>query len=119
VTRWFARTLAAFVVAGALVALVLAALLVWAVPYEQVTLVIDGERIVLPALDAAHWVAIAIGLWIALAIALAVLPLVFVLGIGLPLLVVGIVGAALLAPLLALGLLVWWLARRDRKTIAR
>jgi len=107
--------------AGVLLALFIGAALVWGVPYDQVSIVVNGERIELPAFTTGHWlVASAVVLFVLTVLALVV-PVVIALALVVPValfaaaLAFGAVGTALaLSPLLLLAWLLWWLWRRSR-----
>ena len=115
-----ARNLLLLMLAGAvLVALAIAAALVWGIPYEHITVVIDGERIELPPLGPGHWLVASAIVLLVLAVLAVVVPLAIAFGLAAPLglLALALVAAAVLAavalsPLLLLGWLMWRIARR-------
>jgi hypothetical protein len=111
-TAWRLSLIAAIVLA-LLVGMLLAAAWVWGVPHELVRVFIDGERIDLP--PAGHWLVASLVLaTVALAL-MAVLPLALLLGLGIPLLVLGVLLAVALAPLLLPVVLVVWLLKRPAR----
>ncbi len=93
--------------------------------HPEVQVSINGEDLPLHELHGLHWSGVLLGGLITGFVLLVVLPLALLLGLGLPLLIVGgVLGAGLLAlvgvgglllsPLLLLGL-VLWLLLRDRR----
>jgi hypothetical protein len=94
-------------------------------------IVLNDEELFLGGSDFGDWLGASIGLFVAGAVCLVVLPLVLLLGVALPLLVVGGVlalvvasllgvGAVLGSPLILLGLLVFIVLRnRSRANAAR
>jgi hypothetical protein len=106
---------------AALVAMAIAAMLVWGVPYEHVTVVLDGERIDIPPLTAGHWLVASAVVLFLLAVLLVIVPLALAIGLAVPLGLFALALAAAaaltavaLSPLLLLGWIVWRLARRPR-----
>jgi hypothetical protein len=114
-------TLIVLFIAVAAFSLLFSAWLLFDLPYDQISIVIDGERIELPEPTAGHWlVASAIVLFVLLLL-MVVVPMVLVLAMTVPAalvlvaLTVGALGTALaLAPVLLLGLLAAWLWKRGR-----
>ena len=117
-------------------ALLLAALAVFAgvviwqeiAAHPQMSITINGENVPIHDMDMADWVGLVFAGGVALLTVIFVVPLSLILGLGLPLLIAGgalAFGALLLAgvglmvaaPLLLPVLLLWWLLRRDRKTL--
>jgi hypothetical protein len=117
-----ARHFLLLMLAGAVVvAFAIAAALVWGVPYEHVTLTIDGERIDVPPLGPGHWLVAGVVVLLLLAVLVVVLPLALTLALAVPfgllalaLAAVALLTAAALSPLLLVGWLVWRLARGPR-----
>jgi hypothetical protein len=120
-SRALRLTLIVLFIAAAAFSLLFSAWLVFDLPYDQISIVIDGERIELPEPTAGHWlVASAIVLFVLLLL-MVVVPMVLVLTVTVPAalfllaLAVGALGTALaLAPVLLLGLLAAWLWKRGR-----
>ena len=118
-----ARNLLLLMLAGAvLAALAIAAALVWGIPYEHITVVIDGERIELPPLGPGHWLVASVVVLLVLAV-LAVLavvvPLAIAFGLAAPLgllalalIAFAVLAAVALSPVLLLGWLMWRIGRR-------
>jgi hypothetical protein len=111
-------TLLGLLMISATVAMALAAALVWWVPYEQITLVVDGQHIEIPPLSAGHWAVLAAALFFVVLVLLIVVPLAIAFGLAVPLaagavaLAAAIAVAALaLSPLILLGWLVVRLVR--------
>jgi hypothetical protein len=118
--RRAARILLLLMFAGAvLVALTLAAALVWGLPLDHVSVVIDGERIEVPPLGPGHWLVASIVMLLVLAVLAVVVPLAIAFGLVAPLVLLAlalvaaaVLAAAALSPLLLFGWLVWRIARR-------
>ena len=119
-------------------ALLLAALAVFAglaiwqeiAAHPQMSISINGENVPLHDMDLEDWIGLVFAGGVALLTVIFVVPLSLILGLGLPLLIVGgalafgallLAGVGLLAaaPLLLPLLLLWWLLRRDRRTLRR
>ena len=115
-----ARNLLLLMFAGAvLVALAIAAALVWGIPYDHITVVIDGERIELPPLGPGHFLVASVVVLFVLAVLAVVLPLAIAVGLAAPLGVLAlaliafaVLAAVALSPVLLLGWLMWGIARR-------
>lgn len=97
--------------------------------HPEVQVSINGEDLALHELHGLHWGGLLFGGLVTGFVLLIVLPLALLLGLGLPLLIVGGmlgvgllaligVGGLLLSPLLLVGL-VLWLLLRDRRNAAR
>ena len=91
----------------------------------DVSISINGEDIDVHGVDAVSWIGAVAGVLVAGVVICIVLPLVLLLGLGLPLLLLGIglacallgvfsVGAIFFSPLILLGLLVWWMLRSKK-----
>jgi hypothetical protein len=102
-----------------LMAMAIAAWLLWDLPKEIGHISIDGRTVHLPEANAVHWVLATLGLLLAAAIVLVVVPTVAVLALILPIVfaALGLAVAALAIGLLLspLILLVWWLWKRSDK----
>ena len=115
-----ARNLLLLMFAGAvLVALAIAAALVWGIPYDHITVVIDGERIELPPLGPGHFLVASVVVLFVLAVLAVVLPLAIAVGLAAPLgllalalIAFAVLTALALSPVLLLGWLMWRIARR-------
>ena len=115
-----ARNLLLLMFAGAvLVALAIAAALVWGIPYDHITVVIDGERIELPPLGPGHFLVASVVVLFVLAVLAVVLPLAIAVGLAAPLgllalalIAFAVLAAVALSPVLLLGWLMWRIARR-------
>jgi hypothetical protein len=108
-------------VGAVLVALAIGAALVWGVPLDHVSVVIDGERIEVPPLGPGHWLVASIVMLLVLAVLAVVVPLAIAFGLVAPLallalalIAAAVLAAATLSPLLLFGWLVWRIARRPR-----
>ena len=123
------RTARAFLltslVVAALLALFIGAALVWGVPYDQVSIVIDGQPIDIPPLTTGHWLVASVVILVVLLVLALVLPVVIALALVVPVtlflaaLAFGALGTVLaLSPLLLLGWLLWWLWKRARQPAA-
>jgi hypothetical protein len=114
------RTLLVLMSVGAvLVALTIAAALVWGIPLDHVSIVIDGERIEVPPLGPGHWLVASIVMLLVLAVLAVIVPVAIALGLVAPLALLAlaliaavVLAAAALSPLLLFGWLVWRIARR-------
>ena len=122
--RAFRLALIVLVIAAALFSLLFAAWLVFDLPYDQISIVIDGERIELPPPNAVHWLVASVIVLFLLLLAMIVVPVVVALALTVPtaLLVLALAIGALgtvfaLAPVLLLAWFAWWLwkRRRDRR----
>lgn len=109
--------LAALALVVLLTALVIAAVLVWGPPWQDVQIWIDGQRMHVAPMHGGHWLAAAAVLVVLFALAAVLLPVVLLFAVGLPVLVAGVVLAVVLSPLWIVVLLVWWLLRRDRRAV--
>jgi hypothetical protein len=116
--RW---TLSLLLAGAAGLSLLIGAALVWGVPYDQVSLVIDGERIEVPPLTAGHWLVASVVVLIVLLVLMLLVPLVVAFALAAPVtlfagaLALGALGTVLaVSPLLLLGWLGWWLWKRSR-----
>ena len=115
-----ARNLLLLMLAGAvLAALAIAAVLVWGIPYEHITVVIDGERIELPPLGPGHWLVASVVVLLVLAVLAVVVPLAIAFGLAAPLgllalalIAFAVLAAVALSPVLLLGWLMWRIGRR-------
>jgi hypothetical protein len=115
-----ARNLLLLMLAGAvLVALAIAAVLVWGIPYEHITVVIDGKRIELPPLGPSHWLVASVVVLLVLAVLAVVVPLAIAFGLAAPLgllalalIAFAVLAAVALSPVLLLGWLMWRIGRR-------
>jgi len=115
-----ARNLLLLMFAGAvLVALAIAAALVWGIPYDHITVVIDGERIELPPLGPGHFLVASVVVLFVLAVLAVVLPLAIAVGLAAPLgllalalIAFAVLAAVALSPVLLLGWLMWRIGRR-------
>lgn len=102
-----------------MIAMVIAAYLMWGLPQELGQVTVNGEVIDLHGAHAGHWALATLGILLAAMIVMVVVPSVAVLAIVVPitltaagLLLAAAVVALLLSPLLLLGL---WLWRRRHK----
>jgi hypothetical protein len=116
--RW---TLSILLAGAAGLSLLIGAALVWGVPYDQVSLVIDGERIEVPPLTAGHWLVASVVVLIVLLVLMLLVPLVVAFALAAPVtlfagaLALGALGTVLaVSPVLLLGWLGWWLWKRSR-----
>ena len=115
-----ARNLLLLMLAGAvLAALAIAAVLVWGIPYEHITVVIDGKRIELPPLGPGHWLVASVVVLLVLAVLAVVVPLAIAFGLAAPLgllalalIAFAVLAAVALSPVLLLGWLMWRIGRR-------
>ena len=115
-----ARILLLLMFAGTvLVALTIAAALVWGLPLDHVSIVIDGERIEVPPLGPGHWLVASVVMLLVLAVLAVIVPLAIAFGLVAPLallalalIAAAVLAAAALSPLLLFGWLVWRIARR-------
>ena len=116
-TLLFALVIAAMVL---LLAMGIAAFLLWGLPQAVGTVTINGVPIDLHGAHAGHWAIATLGVLLVMLILAVVLPLVAVIGLTVPLVTAALgllVGAAAVALVLSpLILLVWWLAKRRAKT---
>ena len=115
-TLMFALVIAAMVL---LLAMGIAAFLLWGLPQAVGTVTINGVPIDLHGAHAGHWAIATLGVLLVMLILAVVLPLVAVIGLTVPLVTAALgllVGAAAVALVLSpLILLVWWLAKRHAK----
>lgn len=121
--RLFFTSLIAIIVLAAMAAV--GGVLLWqeVAGHPELSFSINGETIPIHEMDVADWIGAVFGIGLAMLIVLFVVPLSLILGLGLPLLIVGAalagVGVLIAAPLLLPLLLLWWLLRRDRRTLRR
>ncbi|MFH7041232.1 hypothetical protein ABT392_02820 [Paucibacter sp. JuS9] len=91
--------------------------------HQGMSITVNGEEMILGALDLGDIIGGAVGLAIAAVVVLVVVPLCLLVGVGLPLLIVGAilalgvlaalsVGAVVFSPLILIGLVLWLLLRR-------
>jgi hypothetical protein len=93
--------LSAIVMAG-----LLAAALLHGLPTDGIHVTIDGESWTLPALHAGHWLAVTAALLVIGLVLVIVVPMALMVGLGVPLLMVGLaIGIAVAVALLAAGLM--------------
>jgi hypothetical protein len=96
----------------------------------EMSISINGEHMAIHELDLGDWIVAMLACAFAVLTVIVVVPLSLLLGLGLPLLLIGgalALGALLLvgvgviaaAPLLLPLLLLWWLLRRDRRTLSK
>ena len=121
-TFLFALAIAAMVL---LLAMGIAAFLLWGLPQVVGTVTINGLPIDLHGAHAGHWALATLGVLVAILVLAVVLPLVAAIGLTVPLVTAALgllVGAAAIALVLSpLWLLVWWLVKRSARppTIGR
>jgi len=118
------RKLGMFVLCGValmalLIAMAIAAYLLWGLPQELGRVTVNGEVIDLHGAHAGHWVLATLGILLAAMIVIVVVPSAAVLAVSVPIMITaaGVLLAAavvalLLSPLLLLAL---WLWKRQRK----
>jgi hypothetical protein len=98
--------------------------------HPDISLSINGDDVDLDALSALPWLGALFGLAVTSVVLCIVLPLVVLLGIGLPLLICGALlaavlvgamslGALLFSPLIVIGLLLWLLLRTKKPRASR
>lgn len=115
-TLLFALVIAAMVL---VLAMGIAAFLLWGLPQAVGTVTINGVPIDLHGAHAGHWAIATLGVLLVMLILAVVLPLVAVISLAVPLVVAALgllVGTAAVALVLSpLILLVWWLYKRQAK----
>ncbi len=121
-TILFTLAIAAMVL---LLAMGIAAFLLWGLPQVVGTVTINGLPIDLHGAHAGHWALATLGVLVVMLVLAVVLPLVAAIGLTVPLVTAALgllVGAAAIALVLSpLWLLVWWLVKRSARppTIGR
>ena len=107
------------VVLAVLVAMAVAAFLLWGLPQEIGTVTVNGRVIDWSGANAGHWVLVTLVILVVVLIVLVVVPLFAVAVFIVPLAVtaIGLLLAAVALGLVLspLGLLLWWLWRRNTK----
>ena len=115
-TFLFALAIAAMVL---LLAMGIAAFLLWGLPQVVGTVTINGLPIDLHGAHAGHWALATLGVLVVMLVLAVVLPLVAAIGLTVPLVTAALgllVGAAAIALVLSpLWLLVWWLVKRSAR----
>ena len=115
-TFLFALAIAAMVL---LLAMGIAAFLLWGLPQAVGSVTINGLPIDLHGAHAGHWALATLGVLVVMLVLAVVLPLVAVIGLTVPLVTAALgllVGAAAIALVLSpLWLLVWWLVKRSAR----
>lgn len=112
--------LATVAVLAVVMAMGVAAYLLWGLPQEIGTVTVNGKVVDLHGAHAGHWVLATLGILLAALVIVVVVPLVAVIALIAPVTIaaIGLLLAALavalvLSPLL---LLIWWLWKRSTKT---
>ncbi len=115
-TFLFALAITALVL---LLAMGIAAFLLWGLPEAVGTLTINGRVVDLHGANAGHWAMATLGVLLVMLVLAVVLPLVAIIGLTVPLMAATLgllVGAAAIALVLSpLLLLLWWLSKRNAK----
>ena len=115
-TFLFALAIAAMVL---LLAMGIAAFLLWGLPQAVGSVTINGLPLDLHGAHAGHWALATLGVLVVMLVLAVVLPLVAVIGLTVPLVTAALgllVGAAAIALVLSpLWLLVWWLVKRSAR----
>ena len=115
-TILFTLAIAAMVL---LLAMGIAAFLLWGLPQVVGTVTINGLPIDLHGAHAGHWALATLGVLVVMLVLAVVLPLVAAIGLTVPLVTAALgllVGAAAIALVLSpLWLLVWWLVKRSAR----